>query len=384
MKIAIVTSTFPPYAGGIGNVAAANARELVKLGHEVAVFTPTYEAVEEEIKDLKVQRLKPVFSYGNAALIFGLTKLLSGYEIIHLHYPFFGGAEMVWLHAKKLKKTGTKIILHYHMDVVGAGFLKTFFAFHTRFILPRIIAIADKVVVTSIDYGQNSNIAGLLAKNSDKFVEVPNGVDSLNFKPAAKDKKLIKKYQIKPEEKIVLFVGGLDRPHYFKGVEYLIEAMSRLRQENYLWRLIIVGEGELKQQYSDLAAQLHLDSRTIFTGYVKNQDLPKYYNLADVVVLPSIDKSEAFGMALVEGMACARSVIASDLPGVRSVFANEVEGLRIKIKDADDLASKINYLLSNPEVACRFGSAGRRKVEQIYDWKIIGRKLEEIYNQVRR
>jgi glycosyltransferase involved in cell wall biosynthesis len=59
MKIVIVTSTFPPYAGGIGNVAAANARQLVKLGHEVTVLTPLYRPVKEEITDLKVIRLKP-------------------------------------------------------------------------------------------------------------------------------------------------------------------------------------------------------------------------------------------------------------------------------------------------------------------------------------
>ncbi|MFA6215189.1 MAG: glycosyltransferase family 4 protein [Patescibacteria group bacterium] len=382
MKIAIVTPTFPPYAGGIGNVAAANARELVKLGHEVTVFTPLYQPVTEEITDLVIKRVKPLFKYGNAAYVPSLKKLLAGFEIIHLHYPFFGGAEVIWLKSSKFKAHGSKLVLHYHMDVVGEGILKLFFKLHNQFILPKIIRMADKVIFTSLDYGQNSNVRNLMAKNPDKFIEVANGVNTEEFLPTEKDKSLLAKHAIEPEEKVVLFVGGLDKAHYFKGVEYLIEAMSRLKQLPYRWKLIIVGAGELQRQYADWAAQLNLEAKTIFTGYVPNQDLPKYYNLADVVVLPSVDKSEAFGLALVEGMSCGKPVVATNLPGVRSVVDDGVNGLLVKIKDEDDLASKINYLLANSEIAGQFGLAARQKAEKQYDWGIIGQKLEQIYQKL--
>ena len=163
----------------------------------------------------------------------------------------------------------------------------------------------------------------------------------------------------------------------------MIEAVSRLRQTSYIWKLIVVGEGELKKEYSDLAGQLNIESKVIFTGYVPNVDLPKYYNLADVVVLPSIDKSEAFGLALVEAMSCAKPVVASDLAGVRSVVENEVSGLLAKPKDADDLASKINYLLTNEKIASEFGQVGLRKVKMKYDWGIIGRQVEELYKSLK-
>ena len=379
MKIAIITSTFPPYAGGIGNVAASNAKELVKLGHQVTIFTPLYEQVKEEVAGLEIKRVKPLLKYGNSAFVPKLGRLLKGFDIIHLHYPFFGGAEIVWLKKRKLKKSGAKIVLHYHMDVVGEGIFKLIFKIHKVFILPNIAEMSDKIIFTSMDYGKHSDLAKKLEKKPDKFIEVPNGVDSQNFSPQPKDEELLKKHDIKKEEKVILFVGGLDRAHYFKGVEYLIEAMSRLRQSSLSWKLVIVGSGELKQEYLDLASQLKINNKTIFTGYVPNEDLPKYYNLSDVVVLPSVDKSEAFGLTLVEGMSCSKPVVASDLVGVRSVVTENIDGLLVKVKNADDLATKINYLLINPQEASDFGRAGLRKVKMKYDWKIIGERLDEVY-----
>src|SRR3989338_8134629 len=132
MRIAVITPTFPPYAGGIGNVAAFNARQAKSLGHEVEVFTPKYREVTEEITDLKITRVPPLFQYGNAAVVPTLPRMLKGFNIIHIHYPFFGGAEIVWLYRRKLKKSGTKIVLHYHMDVVGEGAFKNFFTWYKK------------------------------------------------------------------------------------------------------------------------------------------------------------------------------------------------------------------------------------------------------------
>ena len=389
MKIAIITPTFPPYAGGIGNVAAANARELIKLGHEVRVFTPQYGPVTEEITDVPIQRIKPLLRYGNGALITSFGWMLRGFDILHLHYPFFGGAEMIWLQRSKLsakggsasggKARGSKLIIHYHMDVVGEGISKTVFKLHKKLLLPGIIKMADRVIVTSLDYARQSNIAAAIERQPNRFVEVPNGVDLQSFTPQPKPPALLEKHGIDPEDKVVLFVGGLDRAHYFKGVGYLIEAMSRLRETDYRWRLVVVGSGELTSAYRDLAAQLNIDRKTIFTGYIPGELLPQYYHLADVAVLPSVDASEAFGLTLVEAMACARPVVATNLPGVRSVVSDGQNGLLVNPKDADDLASKIHYLLANPTVGQQFGQAGRRKVEQQYDWRIIGKQLDELY-----
>ena len=75
-------------------------------------------------------------------------------------------------------------------------------------------------------------------------------------------------------------------------------------------------------------------------------------------------------------------MVATNLPGVRSVVDDGQNGLLVTPRDADDLASKINYLLGNPAIASQFGQAGRRKAEARYDWKIIGRQLDTIYKKI--
>src|SRR3989344_1169095 len=383
MKIAILTPTFPPYSGGIGIVAAHGAEQLSKHQHDVTVFTPAYKnRARLENQPYQIQYVEPAVASGNAALLSSLGKKLNGFDVVYLHSLFFGAAEPLLLLAKRFKKEGVRYIIHYHMDVIGSGSKKKFFELHTRWLLPQIILSAERVVVTCFDYAKHSNIAPLLEKDRDKFIEIPNGVDATFFQPAARDEQLAYRYSINPDDRTVLFVGGMDKAHYFKGVEFLLEAMSKLRLAEYQWKLLLVGEGDLRPTYRDLAVQLGIERRTIFTGFVPNDQLPAHYNLADVVVLPSIDRSEAFGGVIVEAMACAKPVIASDLPGVRTVATNEVEGLLTEAKNSDDLANKINYVLQNPNIAQELGRLGRLKVETDYDWAVVGERLGELIRLV--
>jgi len=386
MKIAIIVSTFPPYLGGIGNVAYHQALELVKLGYEVEVLTPNYKTkkyIEENISGVKVKRIVPLFKIGNAAYLPAIKRILNEvkYDLVHLHYPFFGGAEFV---SKSKTKRLFKLILHYHMDTVGRGWRGIIFSCHTKVILPKIVRIADKVIVTSFDYAHESLLKSFIEKNKEKFIEVANGVDLDKFAPFNKDTDLMYKLNIDSTKKVILFVGGLDTAHYFKGVDYLIRAYKILRSTDVgrQAKLIIVGEGDLKKKYQDLSHQLNLFDHVVFTGRVAENDLAKYYNLSDVVVLPSIDKSEAFGMALIEAMACAKPVVASNLAGVRSVVINEKNGLLVEPKDIEDLATKISQLLENPNLAKDYGQAGRGKVVRKYDWKIISQQIDQIYKSL--
>lgn len=398
MKIAVVVSTFPPYRGGIGNVAYHDALVLAKLGHQVEVFTPNYDGQSEgaipewrlqceeismDKNKFQIHYLKPLFKFGQGAVLWGLSKKLKAgnFDVVHLHYPNFTGAQSVWW-AKTTKRI-KKLVLHYHMDLVAGGWKGLIFKTYTKLMMPFIIKSADKVIVTSLDYGRQSNIAWL----KDKLIEVPNGVDIERFLPKERDAGLLAKYGLIGKQ-VIGFVGALDKAHYFKGVDKLIKAFYFLynagRQEgdNHNCRLLIVGGGDLKKDYHDLARQLGLADKVIFTGFVKDEDLPQHYNLMDVFVLPSIDKSEAFGLVLVEAMACAKPVIASNLAGVRSVVDDGVNGLLANPGDEQDLANKINYLIQNPELAKSFGLAGRKKAEVKYGWGIIGERLEEIFTKL--
>ncbi|MFA6467216.1 MAG: glycosyltransferase family 4 protein [Patescibacteria group bacterium] len=379
MKIAEVTSTFPPYKAGMGNVAYYNAWSLTTLGHEVTVFTTKYKngTLHTDEYPFEVQRLGAWFKYGNAGILPQLFYKLPKYDIIHLHYPFFGGAEIIYF-LDKIKDLN--LIVTYHMDVFGKGLMSKFFQWHRNYVTPKILDRADKIIVTSYDYARNSAIKDRLAAEPEKFVEIPIGVNQLLFKPRYMDKSIIDQYDLHGK-KIILFVGALDKAHYFKGINVLIQAIKKISARDD-FRVLIVGEGDLKNTYKTMVDSLGLGKKIIFTGFVPDDFLPKFYSLADMLVLPSIDKSEAFGLVVLEAMASAVPVITSDLPGLRSVVDKRKTGLLVKPGSVDNLADMIDFLLKNPKLAKEYGQAGRAKVLQNYTWDKVTYKLDNLIKSI--
>ncbi|MFH1413012.1 MAG: glycosyltransferase family 4 protein [bacterium] len=376
MKIAHVVCTFPPYKGGMGNSAFNYANYTTKYNHEITVFTPKYIYKKEgqfinTNPKLKIIRLLPVFSFGNAAVLPQLLWLLPKYDIVHLHYPFYGSAEIVAL--TKIFIPSTKLILHYHMDNECDGFKKLFFNISRHFSLPIIIRLADEITCASIDYVKHSNIGKYYKANPEKFVQIPFGVDADVFKPG----------QIEPDGiKRILFVGALDKQHYFKGVENLLKAFSKICETKKV-RLIIVGKGDMESYYHKIAEDLKINDKVEFINNADDKELVKCYQRSNVLVLPSINQSEAFGLVLLEAMACGKPVIASNLPGVRSVFKNNEQGLIIKPDDIEDLAEKMNRIITNNRLAYRLGQEARKLIESKYTWDKAAEKLNVIYYRIK-
>jgi glycosyltransferase involved in cell wall biosynthesis len=159
MKIAQVSATFPPYMAGTGNVCYHYAIELAKLGHEVTVFTSSHSNEEYEYPNLfEVRRFKPLFRVGNAPFTPQLLSI-KDFDIIHLHYPFFFGGEMIYLISKL---NGQKYIITYHNDVILNGMTKNLLRLYNNVIMKSIIKNSDKICVTSLDYAKNSNIKDLI------------------------------------------------------------------------------------------------------------------------------------------------------------------------------------------------------------------------------
>jgi len=380
-KVAIVTAVFPPYRGGIGTVAFNQARVLSERGCEVTVFSPDYSYPSSSRPSPQpspkgrgsfvLKLLNPVLKYGNAAWVPSLKEKLKEFNVVILQYPFFGGMRAVY---KAKKKYGFKLIVNYHMDVVGCGLKGLVFWYATKFFLPRIIKAADFVLASSEDYAQHSSLGKYWQSNNSKFQIIPNGVDISHFA-----------FNDSTREPVVLFVGGLDKAHYFKGVEYLIRSAQILEQIGSNggnepigpsgFKLILAGDGDLAEGYKKLARDLGVGDKVEFAGSISDEGLVRLYQRAAVTVLPSIDQSEAFGIVLVESMACATPVITSDLPGVRSVYENGVSGFSVPARDIKALAEKIKYVLDSPDQAQVMGRAGRKLVEERYNWEVIGDKL---------
>jgi glycosyltransferase involved in cell wall biosynthesis len=237
-----------------------------------------------------------------------------------------------------------------------------------------VLSGARWVAATTDDYAKHS---ALRRTPAEKVVVLPNGVDTTVFRPERNTDALRARYGLSEDEPIVLFVGGLDTAHYFKGIPILLQSIARLPGV----RVLVIGEGDLRPSYREMAHQSGLEERVQFTGHVSQEELPLHYNLADVVVLPSTTRGEAFGMVLIEAMACGIPVVASNLPGVRSVVEDGVNGRLVPPGDATALVEALRALLADSEMRQRMGRDGRMKTERIYDWRLIGLQLERLYLQ---
>ena len=375
MKIASIVCAYPPYAGGIGN-SAQQINQLLEGQHEISTFTPS--------------SVKPWLRMGHGAFLPQLLWKLKKFDYIYLHYPFFGTAEVVWFFKLFFRKP--KLIVHYHMDVEGLSPLAKILSLPSRFILNSLLNQAETIVSASFDYIQNSDIKKYYKKNPNKFREIPFGIDTNKFQVKLINRHLENKAIARAQEIVhyindkfikrnkinLLFVGGLDQAHYFKGIEVLLNSLFLTTNKN--WNLKIVGEGDLRLSYEELAKHLKIDKKVEFAGKLNEADLIRAFQNADLFILPSINNNEAFGIVLIEAMACGVPVIASNLPGVRSVFSDHVQGLLAEAGNAEDLKKKLEFIFNNEEMRRVMSLAARRLAEEKYDLNKMKIKLEILFN----
>src|SRR3989344_5605453 len=327
MKIAQIVCRYPPYYSGMGTVVFETAVNLAKRGHSVEVITPEYyeakeikevDEPEEKIHAPRLQkeidyarRLEPSVTYGNAARLPNLDKELAEFDIVHLHYPFFGTANAVrrW----KQKNPHKPLVVTYHMDTRATGWLDLVFKLYARYFMPKILSVADAIVSASFDYIQASDARDIYASQAKKWREIPFGVDIERFFPAKSNIEFLTNLGLDSNLPTVLFWG---------------------EENGNPIQAIFVGDGERREQFMLKAKGLGLDSLVVFSGRVEHNDLPRFYQNSDILVLPSTTSSEAFGMVLLEAFASGTPVIASDLPGVRTVATQA--GSVVKPNDPQD------------------------------------------------
>ncbi len=396
MKIAHIVCTYPPYYGGMGNVVFQTISHLSDLGHDVEVITPLYyheeKKFEERREDIEVgehiekqeemqdygRRLKPSIQYGNAARLPQIGRELDGFDLVHLHYPFFGTANLVrkW----KLKNPDKPLVITYHMDTRGPGWKGLIFKYYSKFWMPKILNSADAIMVSSFDYIESSDAVAVYRANPEKWHELPFGVDLDRFAPREKPKDLFEKIELSSELPTVLFVGGMDMAHHFKGVPVLLRALSKLKKNETPVQCILVGDGDLRADFEMQTKVSGLSGLVKFVGKVTNEELPEFYNLADLFVLPSVSQAEAFGMVLLESMASGVPVVASDLPGVRSVARDG--GVLVRPNNTDDLTEAIYNYFAQDVDRDQFAREVRIVAKNKYNWTKITKNLDTIYQQL--
>jgi glycosyltransferase involved in cell wall biosynthesis len=374
MQIAQIVPVFPPRRGGVGRVAEEYTNGLRRRGHDVTVFTPSHPRLSGA--PAHVARLVAPLRIGNAAWLPALAWRLRGFDLVHLHYPFFGGAEPVLLW-KRLQPR-QPLVVSYVMDANASGLKGAIFDAHQRLVLPRVLASADRLLVSSMDYARASAL-----RHSERDlarIEVhPYGVDPVRFSPG-RAPAVRAACGIAPDTPVLLFVAALDPAHHFKGLSRLLDALGTIRERR--WHLIVVGDGGGRLAYEAHAARNQLGDRVAFVGDVSDAALPDYYRAADLHVFPSTAAAEAFGLVCLEAAATGIPTISSNLPGVRTVVLDGETGLHVPPGDEAALGAAIRLLLDRPDMRLRLGQAARRRVETDFDWGAHVSRLECTYEDV--
>lgn len=340
----------------MGAVAAQEVKLIREAGHTVRVVTPNYADKPKETGE-GVSLIYPIYSWGNAAILpwRELWKEINEAEVIHLHYPFFGTALPVAIMAKFAKK---RLVVSWHMRASaerGAWMRSLLFFLHRLCEEPCIKKLADAICVSSADYQE------MLRLPEKKTYIVPFGVDDRRF-IKARNNALRKERGVSDDACIFLFVGGMDRAHAFKGIPVLLHAFAKVPKGVFTAKLWLVGDGDMRELYMQLARELDIERDVVFLGSVPFADLPGVYQAADVHVLPSVSGAEAYGLVTCEAGASGIPSIVSDLPGVRSLVEHEKTGLHIIPGNVTSLTEALVRLGKDKEERERFGEAAYKKI----------------------
>lgn len=373
LRVAHVTATFPPYLGGAGTTAFHLADGLARRGHDVEVFTAAAPGSPPP-STAAVHRLRPRVAIGNAPLLPVLARL-RGFDVIHLHLPFIFGAELIL--AGRLRDRRTPLVVTFHNLLVGDGLRRPLFAGYEAVVGRAIVRAADRVCVVSDAHA--ASVPALRALPAERTAVVPNGVDVDAFSPPVDRDAIRAAMGLPPGVPVAAFVATLDRAHFLKRADVAIQAAALAGVENL--HLLVAGDGEWRARIEAQGRASGLGERVRFLGAVPHERLPSVLGCADFLLLSS--DLESFGIVLIEALACGVPVVASDLPGVRAVVREGVDGLLAPAGAAEGFAERIRAMVElTPEQRARMGAEGRARCVQEFAWPQIVERVEEVYGSV--
>lgn len=361
MKILHLGKKYYPDKGGIESVTKYLAEGMVKRGYccTVICFTSTSPTRLEMLSGvsvykihtrliLKSQPLSLKYFYHSA-----LQCLKS--DIVHLHAPNILGMITAIIFSRK------KLVLHWHSDIINKGI----FGVLVKPIEYYCAKIATKIIATSSNYVEHSNV---LKRFKKKVSIVPLGVDLDQFSS---------NFNLR-RRKTVLAVGRLVK---YKGFEFLIKAFKNVEEDA---DLIIVGNGPEEERLKTLSCKLQINNRVFFRGNINDKELKLLFKTSHLFCLPSISKSEAFGVVLLEAMASGLPIISSDIigSGISWVNENMVSGIKVRPKNINDLSKAIDLLLKDKKLRLKLARGAKSRVRKLFDNKNNIKKTLKIYSNM--
>lgn len=371
MRVLHIYKDYPPVLGGIENHLELLAEGLAARGHEVTVLV-SGRGPRTTVSERRGVRLVAAGRLGTVAstpLSPALPLLLARErpELVHLHHPHPPGDAAALLAAR-----GAPLVVSYHSDIVRQRRLGAAIAPLVRGTLRR----AARIIATSPAYIRSSPF---LAPVASRCRVVPYGVPVEEFGRA--DPGLVAELRARHPGPVVLFVGQL---RYYKGADRLVRAMALVPPPA---RAVIVGADATvrRAELEALAAALGVADRVHFAGEQSGAALRAHYHAADVLALPSVERSEAFGIVQVEAQAAGLPVVCTELgTGTSYVTRHGETGIVVPPDDVPALARALRALVENPPLARAMGAAGRARACAEFRLERMLDRVEAVYAEALR
>jgi len=359
----MLNKAYPPWMGGIERHVKDVGEALVKRGWRVTALVCSDGGLEsqEELNGVRVIRLRRWGTFLSQPLVTGFSKAIGNLQpdLIHAHLPF----PLAWRAVKAVDER-VPVVCTWHSDIVRQRFLMPVLSP----IEQRFLRRCNRILPTSQPLLDSSK--PLLA-HRDRCTVIPLAVPDANV-----DENEIERHVQRIEHEYpgsrVLFVGRLVG---YKGLPYLFDAMNGLDAT-----LLVAGDGPMREK---LNRHLSSNCKINILGSVSEEEKIALYRSADVFVLPSISRNEAFGYVLLEAMGEGCPVITTDLPtGVRFVNQDGETGLIVPPRDAQALSNAISRLLHDGELRQRFSRNGRERIQAHFRFDRTIDRIEAVYRDV--
>lgn len=365
MRILIVLTYYRPHTSGLTIYAERLAKALVRRGHAVTVMTSQYDkslAREEVIEGVRIIRVPVLFRISKGVIMpgFGFTanRLVREHDAIQLHLPQFDAAGVA-LRGRLLRKP---TVITYHCDLLMPPGALSWAANQGVLLMNNLAAMFTHCIVTyTQDYAENSSY---LRRYMHKLRIIPPPVElpAVSAESIADFKRRSNPGNHSP------VIGMAARFATEKGVEVLLDALPRVL-EKYPHAQVqfagayqnIIGEQEYFARLSPRIEKYQQNGNWVFLGNLDPEDMARFYPNLDVLVLPSLNSTEAFGLVQIEAMINGTPSIASNLPGVRQPVRMHEMGKVFPIGDSASLAEALLEVLANKQAFIRDPEPIRRR-----------------------
>ena len=207
---------------------------------------------------------------------------------------------------------------------------------------------------------------------------VPYGIDLAGFERTDQTMQGTQRLREKYRGKKILFALG--RHVYYKGFDYLIQAMQKVADDAIL---LLGGCGPKTSELKQLAHQFGVTEKVVFLGRIPDEELPHYYHGCEIFCMPSVEPSEAFGLVQLEAMACGKPIVCCELNnGVTYVTRSDKTGLVVPPRNPEALARAINILLADEQKRMAFGNEAYERVCQEFTLQRMTEGTLAVYKTV--